>query len=232
MPLTKSSGNMYPWVTHMHTHLGGKCSHGCSYCYVQKNRFGVSPKYQGELWLVEDELHINYGKDKTIFIEHMNDMFADAVPNKYIEAILEHCNCYPKNTYVFQTKNPARMVEFAEIFPNNIILGTTIETDLPTHNISKAPEPVERYKHFKQALMVFVYPKNFVTIEPIIRFDLPRLVLWLMDLNPSFINIGADSKDCNLPEPSAEDIKALIKAIQEQGIEIKMKHNLTRLLHE
>jgi hypothetical protein len=24
MPLTKSAGNMYPWVSHTHTHLGGE----------------------------------------------------------------------------------------------------------------------------------------------------------------------------------------------------------------
>lgn len=35
MALTKSKGNMYPWVTHTHTHLRGECPHGCRYCYVQ-----------------------------------------------------------------------------------------------------------------------------------------------------------------------------------------------------
>lgn len=29
MSLKKSTGNMYPWVTHTHTHLGGECSHKC-----------------------------------------------------------------------------------------------------------------------------------------------------------------------------------------------------------
>jgi hypothetical protein len=34
MPLKKSEGNMYPWVTHTHSHLAGACPHECK-CYVQ-----------------------------------------------------------------------------------------------------------------------------------------------------------------------------------------------------
>ena len=81
MPLVKSKGNMYDWVTHMHTHLGGQCPHKCSYCYVQRNRFGVNPKYQGDLRIISQELNVNYGSDKILFIEHMNDMFANGMKN-------------------------------------------------------------------------------------------------------------------------------------------------------
>lgn len=35
MPLNRSTGNMFSWVTHTRTHLGGQCPHQCSYCYVQ-----------------------------------------------------------------------------------------------------------------------------------------------------------------------------------------------------
>lgn len=65
--LKESHGNMYDWVTHMHSHLAGKCPHECSYCYVQKNRFGVSPRYQGELRLIDNEFNVHYGKGRTIF---------------------------------------------------------------------------------------------------------------------------------------------------------------------
>jgi DNA repair photolyase len=43
MGIVKAKGNMYPWVTHMHSHLRGACSHACPYCYVQAiigRRFG------------------------------------------------------------------------------------------------------------------------------------------------------------------------------------------------
>jgi len=103
MPLTKSVGNMYSWVTHTHTHLGGKCPHECSYCYVGKSRFGIIPRYEGEPRLVEKEFSVNYGSGKTIFMEHMNDAFADGVKSLFIDRILSHCYAFPLNTYVFNS---------------------------------------------------------------------------------------------------------------------------------
>lgn len=47
---------------------------------------------------------------------------------------------------------------------------------------------------------------------------------------PNFINIGADSKGCGLPEPTGLQVQALIKGIKDLGIEIRVKHNLERLL--
>jgi ribosomal protein L37AE/L43A len=35
MGIVKAKGNMYPWVTHMHSHLRGACSHACPYCKEQ-----------------------------------------------------------------------------------------------------------------------------------------------------------------------------------------------------
>jgi DNA repair photolyase len=231
MTLVKSRGNMYPWVTHMHSHLGGECPHKCSYCYVQKNRFGVPAKYQGELRLVESELFVNYGSGKTIFIEHMGDLFAEGVPAEFIEKILNHCREYQCNTYVFQTKNPARMSYFGYSFPENIIIGTTIESTFNLQNISKAPSPENRFRAFKKVKDTLLSKplKTFVTIEPVIRFNLPKLVAWLIVLEPDFVNIGADSKGGNLPEPTGDEVWDLIIAIKAQGIEIREKHNLNRL---
>jgi len=72
MPLIKSTGNMYSWVTDMHTHLGGDCPHACSYCYVNTGFMNTPrPKrYCGPLRLIEQEFNVNYGTGKTIFIEH------------------------------------------------------------------------------------------------------------------------------------------------------------------
>ena len=99
---------MYPWVTHMHTHLGGMCRHFCTYCYVNSFPFGRPDRYKGPIRLIEDEFKTNYGTGKTIFIEHCNDLFAADVPQEFIDRIVAHCCLWPKNTYVYQTKNPAR----------------------------------------------------------------------------------------------------------------------------
>lgn len=213
------------WITDTHTHLGGECPHKCVYCYVDSFRHRV-PKYQGELRMIEKELLVNYGKGKTIFIEHCNDLFASNVCGDYIDKILAHCRKYPNNNYVFQTKNPARYkASYTRLlFPQNSLYGVTIETNRYYADMGTAPKPYERYVYMK-----LLEGKKFVTIEPILDFNLCTLAEWMRQIQPDFINIGADSKGHKLPEPSMEKIQALIDKLTEYGIEVKEKPGLERL---
>jgi len=229
MPLKKviTGSNMYQgWVTHTHSHLGGECPHKCIYCYVQKNRWGVHPRYQGSVRLIEKEFDVNYDTGNTIFIEHMNDMFAQGISDRYINRILSHCEDFSSNKYVFQTKNPMRAWGMVYNFPPDFIIGTTIESNRIYEEISKAPIPFFRF----MGMQKFIGMETFVTIEPILDFDVDVLIQWLVALQPSFVNIGADSKHCGLPEPSNEKVKQLISGLSARGITIKKKTNLGRLL--
>lgn len=228
MPLKKSKGNMYDWVTHMHSHIAGECSHNCRYCYVQRNKFGVSPRYKGKPRLVEYELNVNYGLNNVIFIEHMQDLFATSIKDEWILKILEHCRKYPNNKYIFQTKNPLIAMNYFSYFPTNYMIGTTIETNRDIFNISDAINPYERYlwiKKFKAENC-----KIFVTIEPIMDFDIDMLSAWIINLKPDFVNIGADSKGGHLTEPSAQKILEFIDVLNKNEITIKKKTNLDRLI--
>lgn len=226
MPLKKSTGNMYPWVTHTHSHLGGECPHQCVYCYVKSFPFRPK-KYQGELRLIEKEFDGNYGAGKTIFIENCNDLFAAAMPVNFIMRILKHCRQYPDNTYVFQTKNPDRYREFLFDFPPHSILGITLETNRDIPEISKAPSPAERWKAFNAIQLDRM--RKFITIEPVLDFDVYPLATMIDWTRPEFLNLGADSKNHNLPEPSVEKIDTLVAALHKLGIELREKHNLERL---
>jgi len=228
MSLKKSKGNMYPWVTHTHAHLGGECPHRCSYCYVDNPRFGRPEKFQGPLRLMHEELLVRYGSGRTIFIDHCNDLFAEDVPREWIERVLDHCALWPTNTYVYQTKNPGRYLSFIPLMLSTCMLGCTIETnrDISSTN-SQAPRPVGRFMHMKALNSSRIL---FVTVEPIMDFDVEILCDWLIQIGPEFVNIGADSKAHNLPEPPAEKILALIAALNTAGIEIRAKHNLGRIL--
>lgn len=230
MPLKKSTGNMYPWVTHTHSHLGGECPHKCVYCYVDNPRFGRPARYQGELRLIEDEFKVNYGSGKTIFIENCNDMFAREVPEYMIDAILDHCRLWPDNRYVFQSKNPHRMAHYSNkpfCFPNNFICGTTIETNRRMDAISKAPKPESRVYG-----MTMINAPLFLTIEPVLDFDVDELASMIATVNPDFLNLGADSKGHGLPEPAIDKIHALVNKLREYGIELREKHNLKRLMEK
>lgn len=226
MPLKKSQGNMYDWVTHMHTHLGGECSHKCIYCYVGRNRWGRAERYKGLPRLLQHELKVDYGKGKTIFIEHMQDMFSKDIESEWIQAILNHCDTYAGSNYVFQTKNPYRAYAFFDNFPSSYMIGTTIETNRDS-GVSQAPLPETRYNGLGCFRARGI--KIFVTIEPIMDFDVNILVEWIRNLKPSFVNIGSDSKQSNLEEPPREKVIELIRELQSFTM-IKRKTNLARLI--
>lgn len=230
MPLkrVKIGSNMYQgWITHTHSHLGGECPHHCYYCYVQRNSWGVSGRYQGEVRLIREELGVNYGTGRTIFIEHMGDMFAEGIKEEWIMDIFAHCKQY-NNTYVFQTKNPGRAYQFINCFPNKFLMGATIETNRDVKE-SKAPRAIERYlgiKKFKDKTDIFI------TIEPIMDFDVDILIYWIIQVHPLFVNIGADSKNTGLNEPPPNKIRDLISRLKTGNITIKKKTNLQRLWRE
>lgn len=225
MPLKKAQGHMYPWVTHTHSHLGGECPHKCSYCYVDNPRFGRPERYKGELRLIEKEFSVKYGIGNTIFVENCNDLFAEEVPQEYIHRILRHCKEYDENTYVFQTKNPIRAFYVGKLrWPTNSIIGCTIETNRDISAISKAPQPKERF----EAMKMIDGPK-FLTIEPVLDFDVLPFAARINEVKPDFVNIGADSKGHNLPEPTIEKVEKLIQWLADLEIEVREKHNLERL---
>lgn len=226
MSMKKSAGNMYPWVTHTHCHLGGECPHKCAYCYVKSFPFRPE-KYRGPLRLIEKELAVDYGTGKTIFIENCNDMFSRDVPGDWIWAILQHCRKFPDNIYVFQSKNPRKMAYHAKDLPPSGLFGTTIESCWAYPQISDAPMPLSRQRGMRMLPPSF---RKFVTIEPILDFNVDILSMWIDQIRPEFVNIGADSKRHNLPEPTPDKVHALIAKLKEYGIEIREKHNLERLL--
>lgn len=215
MGLNKQKGNMYPFVTHTYNPIRGKCLHDCSYCYMKG--FNV-----GELRFVEREMKTNLGEGNYIFVGSSTDMWAEAIPLDWILKTLNHCMWYEDgNEYLFQSKNPVRFNGWD--FPENTILGTTIETNRD-YKVSRAPIPQAR----TVAIQPLPHPK-MVSIEPIMDFDLDILVSWIAQIKPEFVSIGADSKGHNLPEPSGENVRHLIEELQ-CITTVKLKDNLRRLL--
>lgn len=220
MALKKQKGNMYEFVTHVWSPLKGKCKHDCSYCYMK--RFALD-----NMKLDEKDLMTKLGEDKIIFVGHTVDLFADDVPTEWIEKILTQLRAYPKNRYLLQTKNPARIIDFADQLPPDVFLGTTIETNRTDYYESKAPSYIERAEALgKLNEMGF---ETMVTIEPIFDFDLNELVDIVCTANPAWINVGADSKGHDLPEPSKEKVTALIETLQKKT-DVELKQNLSRIL--
>ena len=70
--------------------------------------------------------------------------------------------------------------------------------------------------------------KTYITIEPIMDFDLDRFVSLLKTGKPTQINIGADTCGNKLPEPEPGKVLQLIEKINEFTT-IHYKSNLKRL---
>lgn len=230
MPLSKRQGNMYDWVTHTWSCLQGECPHHCSYCYVANGHWTKgSPAYQGTPRLEPNFDNVKLGRDRTIFVAHTGDLFATGVPQDVVMKVLGKCLEYSTNRYIFQTKDPGNAWQYVEELPMECTIGTTIETNsaIIEESHSMAPSPKDR----AEALSWFRDEKfqTFITIEPIMNFGLPGMLNLIHEAYPTWVNIGADSKGCNLPEPTWELVQDLIKGIKDLGIEVREKSNLDRL---
>ena len=87
------------------------------------------------------------------------------------------------------------------------------------------PSPAERAYAMSSILTMPIH----VTIEPIMDFDMEAMIQLIKMCDPQKVNIGADSKRNNLPEPSKEKLLELIDRLKEFTT-IDKKTNLQRLL--
>ena len=180
---------------------------------------------QKPLHFVEKELTDNLGEGNFIFVGSSTDMFAWDVKEEWISTVLQKCKDNPKNTYLFQSKNPARFKKFYGEFPEKTIFGTTIETNREFGGCPHSTE--ERYMVMKE-VSENSGGEIMVTIEPIIDFDLDIFVEWIKEISPKWVNIGADSKGHNLPEPTKEKVLLLIEKLK-KFTDVKIKDNLKRM---
>ena len=78
-----------------------------------------------------------------IFVGSSTDEWAANVPSEWIEQVLDYCDGF-NNRYLFQSKNPARFLEYLDHpVMKKSVLCTTIETNRFYPDImQKAPVPV------------------------------------------------------------------------------------------
>ena len=142
--------------------------------------------------------------------------------------IIEKIKEFPSKTFFFQSKNPEVFHNYD--FPENVILGITIESDMWWKEISDAPSPFERMVRFLE----LKHPRKIVTIEPILDFNFEMFLGWLKEINPERIYVGYDThktwwmegkKKVYLREyePSLEKTKKLILEL-ERFTKVKTKY--------
>ncbi len=219
MGLNISKGNMYKFISDTWNTIKGACPHDCSYCYM---------KHWGPLKPArfdESELNTDMGIDKYIFVGSSNDLFAAGHPDNWVRETLYHCVKYPDNRYLFNTKNPEGIAPYKDLIPDNATICVTLESNRRYPEIMrKAPAPYNRALHLQDLTF-----QKMITIEPIMDFGLGAFVAMIKSCNPVQVNIGADSGNNNLPEPSPDKIRALIAELS-KFTKVVEKPNLKRIL--
>ena len=208
------------------------CRFDCNYCCARSMALGRlkdSPRYrQGfKPHLVEEELGRSFTPGELIFVSFMGDIsFASWVE---LILILDRIKRFPRTDFLFLTKNPSKFFDWdgEEIsLPANTYLGTTIETNRNlSRSITLAPRPWERFN----SLASFPHARKFVSIEPLIDFNLPELISWLETIKPEIVEVGADNYGHQLPEPPWGKVEELLGRLREFVPKVVEKEGLARL---
>lgn len=219
MGLNESKGDMYEWVTHTWNAIKGSCPHDCTYCYMKRWRHLKAPR------LDKAELKTDMGGGNFIFVGSSCDMFAGDLPYEWVIKTLQHCAKFD-NSYLFQTKNPHHFNLIDAVSLEKYVLCVTIETNRHYPEIMRhSPKPIDRGIQFDR----IQHKEKYITIEPIMDFDVRELISMVRFCEPKQVNIGADSCGHKLPEPSGDKVRELIAGL-EGFTTVKPKKNLHRLL--
>lgn len=219
MPLNPSKGNMYEWITNSWNTVKGACPHDCSYCYM--HRWGALKPMRFD----RRELKTDLGEGNFIFVGSSCDMFADAVPMEWIMDTVEKMNAH-NNRYLLQSKNPGRIAAYLGGILRPVTVCTTIETNRWYPDVMRQSPRPEARAHAMAALKGY---ERYVTIEPIMDFDLEPMVELIRLCGPVQVNIGADSGRNDLPEPVHGKVVLLAERLRE-FTRVAPKRNIERLL--
>ena len=207
-PMSGETPRMFDEITKTWNPAIG-CLHSCSYCWARRlacTRLKNSEKYRDGFTpkLVEKELGRRF-RNQFVFVSDMGDLFGEWVPPEWIAKVLDSIRQSPSSMFLLLTKNPARYRDFLGLFPRNVVLGATLESNRE-YPVSRAPPPLERYR----SMADIQCEHKLVCIEPIMDFDLDTFVQWIRDIKPSLVYVGYDNYNNRLTEPDRTKTGQLI----------------------
>jgi DNA repair photolyase len=185
------------------------CLHACSYCWakIYSERYGMEDFHSPRL--IEERLNKRF-RNQFVGVSMMGDLFGQWVPTEWILKVIDATRNSPSTDFLFLTKNPSRFKEFAHLRRDNILLGATIESNR-SYDFSKAPCIAER----ATAMIELPYKRKFVSIEPILDFDVETFAEMIERISPELVAVGYDNWHNRLPEPSLSKTLQLIDRLNE-----------------
>ena len=203
------------------------CRHWCAYCWARdlsermqkqggKYKDGFEPRF------FPKEMERKFKPGQFIFVVDMGDLFGSWVPVEWIRQVLDAIKMWPETDFLLMTKNPKRYHEFE--LSENVVLGTTLESNRE-YDGTIAPCPWSRYETFSE----HPHPCKFVSIEPIMDFDLGTMLSWVRNIKPQIVEVGADNYRHNLLEPDPSKLQALIIGLEAEVPTVHVKKSMERL---
>ena len=159
-------------------------------------------------------------------------MSAEDIPSEWIVSVLVVClqrnNPEKPNTFLLQSKNPKRFLEFIHHpLMDHVVFGTTIETNRFYPEImNKAPKIEDRVEAMEKIANLGF--RTMVTAEPLMQFDHSDMVSFIKRCQPRLVAIGRNTRrDIILPEPTNEEVQLLVHELMIciPKVHIKDNHN-------
>jgi protein gp37 len=201
------------------------CLHNCDYCYARDiaQRFypqDFEPSFLPERLVMPANTKVpapRFKGDigyKNVFTCSMADLFGKWVPAEWIEAVLHQVRANPQWNFLFLTKFPIRMAEFA--FPDNAWVGTTVDRQYAVERAEKAFRLIDA-------------PVKFLSCEPLLE----RLQFTSLDMF-DWVIIGGSSKSSQTDEfrPPRWWVNDLEQQARDAGCKIYEKTNLLERIKE
>lgn len=203
------------------------CLYDCTYCNARKaalTRLKHSLRYRDGFkpHLVKEELSKKFNPGDFVFICYQGDISFASRP-----IIIDLCcriAAQSKVNFLFCTKSPLHYWYWHMVWPENLYLGATIETNRDL-GLSRAPAPSHRY----EAMQALDHPKKLISIEPICDFDLDEMLTWMEEIKPEIVEVGADNYHNNLPEPKWYKVQSLLNGLRDICPTVVEKTGLHRL---
>lgn len=213
---------MFSFITRTWNPLAGQCQYRCIYCWAQgvkglTSKYNLT-KYKGKPRLHEKSFNIRFKPGDFVFISDMTELFAPNIPDEYIIRIFKVVENNPQAKFLVLTKNPERYVTLLAEgirYPNNLILGATIESNRSYPEISKAPPQPDRLYWMSQLADDIFGFNTFISVEPILDFDLEPFLTDIYRIRPWAVAVGYDNYNNHLPEPPLEKTLQFIQQLEQ-----------------
>ena len=198
------------------------CLHDCPYCYARDMvkrypeafKSGFEPTfYENRLPAPMNTKPTNEVGGNKVFVCSMADLFGEWVPQEWIDAVLDSCRQAEEWTFIFLTKNPARLV--SQTWPDNAWVGMTVDNQ---SRVNSAVDAAAKMADNAPTVL-------FVSCEPMtskITFN-----GGLKYFNWVIIGGRSKSSGASAAQPDWDDVEALHDEARDAGCKVYWKPNLT-----